>query len=33
MRDVHRRYGIKILGGCCGSDTRHIAALAAAMRG
>ena len=21
---VHRRFGIKILGGCCGTDHRHI---------
>ena len=24
MLDVHRRFGIKILGGCCGTDDRHI---------
>ncbi len=24
MADLHRRFGLKILGGCCGSDHRHI---------
>jgi len=28
MLAVHRRFGVKILGGCCGTDERHIAALA-----
>ena len=26
--DLHRRWGLKILGGCCGTDRRHIAAVA-----
>ena len=28
MIALHKRFGIKILGGCCGSDGRHIAELA-----
>ena len=28
MLDLHRRFGTKILDGCCGTDERHIAALA-----
>jgi homocysteine S-methyltransferase len=28
MADLHRRFGLKILGGCCGTDDRHIQALA-----
>ena len=28
MVHLHRRFGTKILGGCCGTDERHIAALA-----
>ena len=27
MTNLHRRHGIKILGGCCGTDHTHIAAL------
>jgi len=29
---VHERYGLRVLGGCCGTDDRHMAALAARMR-
>lgn len=32
MLDVYRRFGVKILGGCCGTDDRHIAAIADVMR-
>lgn len=32
MLEVHRRYATKILGGCCGTDDRHIRAIAAALR-
>lgn len=28
MLKVHRRFGIKILGGCCGTDDRHIRCIA-----
>ncbi|MDM8525719.1 homocysteine S-methyltransferase family protein [Desulfococcaceae bacterium HSG8] len=28
MTGLHKRFGIKILGGCCGSDNRHIEAIA-----
>jgi S-methylmethionine-dependent homocysteine/selenocysteine methylase len=28
MLELHRRFGIKILGGCCGTDGRHIQAIA-----
>ena len=28
MLDLHHRFGVRILGGCCGTDDRHIAALA-----
>jgi homocysteine S-methyltransferase len=31
MREVHDRYRIKILGGCCGSGTEHIKCLAEAI--
>jgi len=31
MREIHDRYGIKILGGCCGSGTEHIRCLAEAL--
>ncbi len=31
MLGNHRRYGTRILGGCCGTDARHIAAIAAAV--
>jgi len=30
---LHRRYGLKILGGCCGSDHRHLEAVAQAYNG
>jgi homocysteine S-methyltransferase len=29
MVDLHRRFGLRILGGCCGTDARHIHSLAA----
>lgn len=29
MLDTYRKYGIPILGGCCGTDTSHIACIAA----
>jgi homocysteine S-methyltransferase len=32
MSEVRRRFGIKILGGCCGTDGRHIQALAERMK-
>jgi homocysteine S-methyltransferase len=32
MRDVSRRFGIRALGGCCGTGTAHIDALARACR-
>jgi homocysteine S-methyltransferase len=28
LLDLHRRFGMQILGGCCGTDHRHIAAIA-----
>jgi homocysteine S-methyltransferase len=28
MVDLHRRFGLRILGGCCGTDARHIHSLA-----
>ena len=28
MLHLHQRFGIPILGGCCGTDTRHIERLA-----
>ena len=31
MMDLHCRYGLKIMGGCCGTDYRHIAAIAKRM--
>ena len=31
MVRLHRRYGLKILGGCCGTDQRHLQAMAAAL--
>ncbi len=30
--ELHRRYGIKVLGGCCGSDGRHMAEIARQVR-
>jgi S-methylmethionine-dependent homocysteine/selenocysteine methylase len=32
MWDVHERFGLRVLGGCCGTDDRHIAALAERLR-
>ncbi len=31
MAAVHERFGVKILGGCCGSDNRHIEEIAKAV--
>jgi homocysteine S-methyltransferase len=31
MVDLHRRFGLRILGGCCGTDARHIRSLAARL--
>jgi len=31
MLEVHRQHGTRILGGCCGTDDRHIRCLAAAV--
>lgn len=28
MISIHKRFGVKVLGGCCGSDDRHIAEIA-----
>ena len=28
LDDVHRRFGTRVLGGCCGTDARHIRRLA-----
>lgn len=28
MINIHKKYGIKLIGGCCGSDNRHIEAIA-----
>jgi homocysteine S-methyltransferase len=32
MIEIHGKFGVPIMGGCCGTDTSHIAALAAARR-
>ena len=32
MLDAGRRFGLRILGGCCGTDDRHIRSLATATR-
>lgn len=32
LADLHRELGMKLLGGCCGTDDRHIRALAANLR-
>ncbi|MCX6601406.1 MAG: homocysteine S-methyltransferase family protein, partial [bacterium] len=29
MLSAHRRFGTRILGGCCGTDERHLRAIAA----
>ncbi len=31
MAQLHRRYGLRILGGCCGTDQHHIQSVAAAL--
>ncbi|MEW6758201.1 MAG: homocysteine S-methyltransferase family protein [Acidobacteriota bacterium] len=33
LLDLHRRFGLRLLGGCCGSDGRHLRALVHAMAG
>ncbi len=33
LAELHREYGLRILGGCCGSDGSHIRALAADLMG
>ena len=33
MADLYRRFGLRVLGGCCGTDARHIGALAARLAG
>ncbi len=33
MAELRRRFGLRILGGCCGTDQRHIEALAEALAG
>ncbi len=33
MGELRRRFGLKVLGGCCGTDGGHMAALAAALIG
>jgi homocysteine S-methyltransferase len=30
--ELHRKFGLRILGGCCGTDARHIGSLAARLR-
>jgi len=31
VAELHRKFGLKILGGCCGTDDRHIRALASQL--
>lgn len=31
MFEIHKQFGLRVLGGCCGTDDRHIRALAARM--
>jgi len=33
VADMQRRYGLRVVGGCCGTDAEHIAAIAAATAG
>jgi homocysteine S-methyltransferase len=33
MISLHRRFGTKVLGGCCGTDNRHIASIAEQIKG
>jgi homocysteine S-methyltransferase len=33
MADLHREFGLRVLGGCCGTDGRHIKAIADALAG
>lgn len=33
MLDIHQEFGTSVLGGCCGTDTRHIASLGSAILG
>jgi homocysteine S-methyltransferase len=32
MVQLHELFGLRVLGGCCGTDSRHILALALALR-
>jgi homocysteine S-methyltransferase len=32
VAQLHRDLGLKILGGCCGTDQRHISSLAAELK-
>ncbi len=32
MAELHRRFGLRVLGGCCGTDASHVRALAARLR-
>jgi methionine synthase I (cobalamin-dependent) len=31
MLDLRRDYGLQVLGGCCGTDDRHIRAIASRL--
>jgi homocysteine S-methyltransferase len=33
MWRLHTEHGLRVLGGCCGTDERHMAALGALMSG
>ncbi len=33
MWGIHEGFGLRIVGGCCGTDDRHVRALAARMAG
>ena len=33
MMELHRNYGLKLLGGCCGTDHEHMEQLAMRIRG
>jgi homocysteine S-methyltransferase len=33
MAGLRERFGLRVLGGCCGTDGRHIRALAARLAG
>jgi methionine synthase I (cobalamin-dependent) len=32
VADLHREHGLRIVGGCCGTDAEHLACIAAACR-